>query len=234
MGAACAVPADGAADAPPTIARAVSAALPLAAAHLSERPVSEAWIDECREAPDAVRRQVSLPNLLQLRRMRSASDVCSSVGKAREQLRAARQRMLSAGSSLEATTPRDQASQNQLADVSDAHDGHGAFPSLNQMEFHGLTTNLVKLTSIFTPAANVLSMGMTVGTMAGGDEPHPQAENTRSAVSLAMDSLSLGLWAGSTVCAPLAVAAVGVSAADFAVGAAYDFFADAPEATPQE
>jgi len=197
----------------PVVARAVTEAFAL------KSKISDDWDDCCDEGQDAVRKQVSLPALV--RRARSSANLGRAISR--------RFVKLAQAELSPSTSPTSPAAEDELADMSDARDGHGAFPNIGQIQMQGLASNMLKLGGIFTPAANVLSMGMTVREMASGEQPHEPAESTRSAVSLAMDSLSLGLWAGSAACPPLAVAAIGVSAADLAVNVAYDFFTDAPQ-----
>jgi len=89
-----------------------------------------------------------------------------------------------------------------------------------------VATNLAKLGGIFTPAANVVSMSMTLGNVVVHGERDEQVDLARSSFSFAMDSISLGLWLGSIGFPPLAIAAISVSAVDFGVGLYLDGTAD--------
>jgi len=89
-----------------------------------------------------------------------------------------------------------------------------------------LATTLAKLGGIFTPAANLVSMSMTLGNVVAHEQRNEQVDVARSTLSLAMDSISLGLWLGSAAFPPLAIAAMSVSAVDFGVGLYLDGTAD--------
>lgn len=89
-----------------------------------------------------------------------------------------------------------------------------------------VATNLAKLGGIFTPAANLVSLSMTVGSVVVHEQRNQQVDVARSGLSAAMDSISLGLWLGSLGFPPLAIAAMSVSAVDFGVGLYLDGTAD--------
>merc|ERR1712060_753587 len=106
---------------------------------------------------DAVRKQVSLPALV--RRARSSANLGRAISR--------RFVKLAQAELSPSTSPTSPAAEDELADMSDARDGHGAFPNIGQIQMQGL-------------ASNMLSMGMTVREMASGEQPHEPAESTRS------------------------------------------------------
>jgi len=204
---------------PTELAGAVTEALPSMVADAAS-PGDDAAAET--HAEPCVRRQLSLPDMV--RRVRSSAAGCAT----RRRQRRTRTHQVIGAHSL---TPEDP-TPVESADAIDVFDGHSAFPRIGDMELQSLTENMLRIGGMFTPAASVLSMSMTVGSMSAailsgeGEAAGGQVSNTRNVVSLGMETLGLGLWAGSMACPPLSVVATGLTAADWAVNVSFDFFSD--------